>query len=85
MPEMSNMLEDINKDAIVGSKQVLRAMQAGSLKKIYIAENVEAFLMGKLKEAAYANGVPVEMVTSMLTLGEACNIDVGAACVGIIK
>lgn len=80
-----DMLEDIGKRAVVGTKQVLRAMQAGSIDKVYLAEDVEAFLQNKIIDAGQAYGVKIEMVPSMKTLGEACGIDVGAACVGLNK
>lgn len=79
------MLEDIDKRVVAGTKQVLRAMQAGSIEKVYLAEDVEAFLQNKIIEAGQAYGVKIEMASSMKTLGEACGIDVGAACVGLYK
>ncbi|MDR1619458.1 MAG: ribosomal L7Ae/L30e/S12e/Gadd45 family protein [Clostridiales bacterium] len=77
------MLEDIGKNAIIGSKQVMRAMQEGKLQRVYLANNVDAFLRGKVCEAARAAGVEVTPAPNMKELGQACRIDVGAACVGI--
>lgn len=79
------MLEDIDKNAIVGTKQVLRAMQAGGIYKVYVAEDAEVFLRNKIKDAGQTYSVQIEMAPSMQALGEACRIDVGAACVGLRK
>lgn len=79
------MLEDIDSSAIVGTKQVLRAMQSGSLSKVYLAEDAEAFLINKVRGAGEACGIQISMAPSMKVLGEACRIDVGAACVGLRK
>lgn len=79
------MLEDIDKSAIVGTKQVLKAMQAGILLYVYIAEDVDAFLQKKLTAAAQEASLEVRTVPTMQELGESCGIDVGAACVGVKK
>ncbi len=77
------MLADIDKNAVVGTKQVMKAMQAGSLRFVYVAEDADAFLQNKLKSAAFTYGVETKPVATMKELGEKCGIDVGAACAGI--
>lgn len=76
-------MEDIDSRAIVGTKQVLRALQMGTLRKVYLAEDADAFLRNRIRAAAEAAGVQVLPCEGMKALGEACGIDVGAACVGI--
>jgi large subunit ribosomal protein L7A len=79
------MPADLCKNAVVGTKQVLKAIQAGSLRCVYLADDVEAFLKNKLKAVCYEYGVEIKSVPTMQELGEACGIDVGAACAGIPK
>lgn len=52
---------------------------------VYLADDVEAFLKNKLKAVCYEYGVEIKSVPTMQELGEACGIDVGAACAGIPK
>ncbi|MEL7602543.1 MAG: ribosomal L7Ae/L30e/S12e/Gadd45 family protein [Bacillota bacterium] len=79
------MPADLCKNAVVGTKQVLKAIQAGSLSCVYLADDVEAFLKNKLKAVCYEYGVEIKSVPTMQELGEACGIDVGAACAGVPK
>ena len=79
------MLEDIGTDAIIGTKQVLKAIQAGTLAHMYLADDVEPYLRAKLTAAANEYGVEIRQVSTMEELGKACKIDVGAACAGIKK
>lgn len=74
-----------SKNAVVGTKQVLKAVQAGVLQCVYLAEDVEAFLHNKIRSAAEDAGLEVKSVSTMKELGERCGIDVGAACVGVRK
>ena len=78
------MMEDLRRpDRIVGTKQVLKAIACGSLKRVYIAKDVDAFLHSRLTEACEKAKVEYVWVESMKNLGTACGIDVGAACAGI--
>jgi len=79
------MLEGLNENAVVGTKQVLKAASAGQLARVYLAEDVDAFLRAKLTAACRENGIEIIPVSTMRELGAACKIDVGAACAGIPK
>ncbi len=67
---------------IVGTKQVLKALAAGELERVYLAMDAEPFLLNKLKAACVEHGVQAEEVPTMKELGQQCKIDVGAACAG---
>ncbi len=67
---------------IVGTKQVLKALAAGELERVYLAMDAEPFLLNKLKAACSAHGIQIEQVPTMKELGQQCKIDVGAACAG---
>ncbi len=79
------MLEDIGSNAIVGTKQVLKAIAADQLACVYIAKDADGFLANKIKAACFEHGVAVTEVPTMRELGTACKIDVGAACAGLPK
>ena len=70
---------------VTGTKQVLRAIKAGTLSMVYVAEDADTFLFQRIVRAAEAAGVPVRRVPSMKELGRACGVDTSAAAAGICK
>lgn len=87
IPEGGWSMETLKNNAnrIVGTKQVLRAVKAGKLQRIYVANDVDTFLYQQVIRAAEAAEVPVTRVESMKELGEACGVQVAAAAAGIVK
>ncbi len=83
--ERHNMLQDdlIGDKRLVGTKQVLRALTDGRLTAVYIAEDADAALKKKIADACIDAGVTVRKAPSMLELGIACGINVGAACAAV--
>lgn len=70
---------------LIGTKQVLRAVNEGKLEKAYIAKDSDVDIRDKIIAACKKKGVPFEEVSSMLDLGRACGIEVGAAVAGVLK
>lgn len=70
---------------VAGTKQVLKAVSRRQLECVYIAADADEYLLDKLRSACDEAGIPVIETESMAELGEACGIDVGAACAGILK
>lgn len=70
-------------EKVVGSKQVLRALKAGTLSRVYVADDIDTFLYQKVTRAAEAAGVPVTTVRSTLELGHACGLTIAAAAAGL--
>ena len=68
---------------IVGYKQVLRALQAKSCKKLFIAEDCSLNIFDSLKNAA--GDAEVVLVPTMRELGTMCEIDVPSSCAAIIR
>lgn len=80
------MLEDLlGGECVVGTKQVQKALSAGTLQRVYIAEDVDSHLRSRLAADCERAGVMVVSVASMNQLGKACSIEVGAACAGLFK
>ena len=79
------MLESLKNAPIrvVGSKQVLKAIAAGQLIRVYLADDADAFIAQKISEACTLHGIIAVRIPTMRELGEACAIDVGAACAGV--
>ena len=63
----------------VGAKQVLRAIQEGMVKHVYIASDADIFVTRPIYDACREKGIPYEEVPSMKQLGEICNVQVRAA------
>ena len=70
---------------VIGSKQVQRALKAGSLSRVYVAEDIDTFLYQKVRRAAETAGVPVKTVPSSLELGRACGLEIASAAAGLPK
>ena len=68
---------------VVGSKQVQRALKAGSLSRVYVAEDIDTFLYQKVTRAAEAAGVPVTTVGSSKELGRAFGLEIASAAAGL--
>lgn len=70
---------------VVGSKQVKKALNKGSVKKVFLAGDAEPRVSEPLQLLCKENDVEVVVVESMKVLGHACGIDVGSAAVAIIN
>ena len=70
---------------IVGLKQVLKGIGQDIFSKIYIASDVDEVIRQKVISACNMKGTFYEEVFSMVELGNACEIDVGAATAGVLK
>ncbi|TDL30582.1 50S ribosomal protein L7ae-like protein [Jeotgalibacillus sp. S-D1] len=71
------------KHIIVGSKQVVKALKAGSIREVIIADDADVHVIDKIIHTAKDMNVSVSRVDSMKKLGKACGIEVGAAAVAI--
>ena len=78
-------MADRIQNAVVGTKQVLKAVGVGTLGRVYIALDTEPYLQNRLRTACEEHDVSVETVNTMRELGAMCGIEVGAACAGVRK
>jgi len=69
----------------VGIKQTLKAVEKGNAKAVYLAKDADERVIGGLKELCQKNSVDILYVDSMKQLGKACDIEVDAATVAILK
>lgn len=73
------------KARVIGTKQVLRAIEKGNLERVIIAMDADPFIRNQVIAACLQNGIPYQTTESMLELGKACGIEVGAATCGELK
>ena len=70
---------------VVGTKQVVRGLKAGTVSRVYVANDADTFIYQEVTRAAEAAGVPCVRVASMKELGILCGVDVSAAAAGILR
>ncbi|MGE5496229.1 MAG: L7Ae/L30e/S12e/Gadd45 family ribosomal protein [Burkholderiales bacterium] len=70
---------------VVGLKQVQRFARLGKLEKIFIAKDADEHIIEKLLALCGKHSIPYEKAYTMHQLGNACRIEVGSACAGILK
>jgi large subunit ribosomal protein L7A len=71
---------------IIGLKQTLRAIQQNKISAVYLANDIEDHIVRKITELCRENAIPILAAElSQKELGRLCQIEVGAAVVGIMK
>ena len=70
---------------VVGTKQVLRALKAGTVSKVYICSDADTFIYQQVVRAAEEAGIPCVRAANMKELGMICCVDVQTASAGQMK
>ena len=70
---------------VVGTKQVTRALKAGSVRKAYVAEDADTFIFQQVVRAAEEAGVPCVRVPTMKELGMVSGVAVPAAAAAVLR
>jgi large subunit ribosomal protein L7A len=70
---------------VIGIKQSSKAIERGSVSKLFLAADADPKLTGPLQQVCKAHGIQIVHVGSMEELGAACGIDVGAAAVALLE
>ena len=79
-------LHDLSRQKLaVGAKQLRKAVRAGTVRCVYLAENADPALTQPLAELCADNQIQITWVASMETLGSACGIEVGAAAAAVLN
>ena len=80
------MLEKLKEASkVVGTRRVLRSIQAGEAAEVYVARDADLFILRQVKKACEDAGVRMVEVDSMKELGRACGIEVKTASAAIVK
>lgn len=69
----------------IGTKQTLKAIEKGIVETVFVARDADSKVTYSVIELCKQMNVPIEYVDAMAELGEACDIDVGAATAAIIR
>ena len=79
-------LPDLSRESLaVGAKQLKKAVRAGNVRCVYLAENADPALTQPLAELCADNQIQITWVSSMEALGSACGIEVGAAAAAVLN
>lgn len=70
---------------VVGAKQIRKALNTGKAKKVFLAKNADPAITEPLAAVCQNNRVEYVWVKSMIDLGNACGIEVGAAAAAVIS
>ena len=69
---------------VVGAKQLKKAVKAGRVRYVFLAENADPAVTEPLEELCAANHIQITWVPSMTELGRSCGIEVGAAAAAVV-
>lgn len=80
------ILPDPRKDRIVvGAKQLKKAVSAGRVRYVFLAENADPAITEPIAEMCSQMDIQIAWVRSMAELGRACGIEVGAAAAAVVN
>jgi large subunit ribosomal protein L7A len=69
----------------VGVREARKHLERGHVERVIVAQDAEPSITEDLVREAAARGVAVEYAPSMLELGRACGIQVGAAAAALLR
>ena len=79
------MLKTAGSRKVVGTKQVLRAIKAGTVSRVYICNDADTFIYQQVVREAEGSGIPCVRAASMKELGMICGVDVPTAAAALLK
>ena len=81
---MLQALADVDR-RIVGTKQLLRALDEGKVAHAFVASDADLLLTKRVVDRCYDMNIPCTQVETMEKLGRSCGIDVKAAAAGLLR
>ncbi|WP_346354663.1 L7Ae/L30e/S12e/Gadd45 family ribosomal protein [Azotosporobacter soli] len=79
-------LEELkNVKRAVGIKQVTKSLEKDRASLVFLAADADERVVMPLREMCRMKGIVVEAAASMKELGKACQIEVGAAAVAVLR
>ena len=79
------MLKAAGSRKVVGTKQALRALKAGTAARVYVCSDADTFIYQQVVREAEEAGVPCVRATSMKELGMICGVDVPTAAAALLR
>ena len=71
--------------AVVGAKQLKKALEAGRAECVFLAENADPAITEPLEEMCRKLHIQITWVPTMAELGRKCGIEVGAAAAAVLN
>jgi large subunit ribosomal protein L7A len=68
----------------IGAKQTQKALEKGVVAVLFVARDADSHVTRPLADLGQSKGAEVIWVDSMITLGKACGIEVGAAAAAAV-
>ena len=72
-------------ERVIGEKEVLKALERGMLRKLFVAMDSDPARLNPILRRAEAAGVEIERTDSRVVLGRACAIDRSAMAAGLVR
>ncbi len=69
----------------VGAKQLKKALAAGAVQEVFLAENADPAVTEPIKALCETQNIHITWVAGMAQLGRACGIEVGAAAAAVLR
>ena len=82
--DRSNLKEISRKKMVVGAKQIRKALVNGRTTRVYLAGNADPAITEPIALMCQQYHIECAWVPSMLDLGKACGIEVGAAAAAAV-
>ena len=79
------MLKAAGSRKVVGTKQVLRGIKAGTVSRVYVCSDADTFIYQQVVRNAEEAGIPCVRVASMKELGMICGVNVPTAAAGLLR
>jgi large subunit ribosomal protein L7A len=70
---------------VVGTKQTSKALERNFVKSVYVARDADPKVVGNIIRFCEEKSISLEYVDSMLELGKACGIEIGAASAAVLE
>ena len=74
-----------SRKVVVGAKQLRKALNSNSVFCVFVAENADPAITDPIVELCQSNCVQYAWVKTMVDLGKACGIEVGAAAAAAVN
>ena len=75
----------IREKRVVGTKQVLRAIDDGSAKMVFLGKDADGFIFHRINGLCEAKSIPLTLVDTMEELGNLCMVKVPTAAVALLN
>ena len=80
------MLSEVaSRRKVVGLKQSARALREGGVSKVFFACDADPMVLAKLEALCRQHGIAVEKEATMIQLGQAAGIAVGASVIALLR